>query len=74
MFEDAPSGIVSGYRAGAKVIALTTTLNETILFDNVRKIEPNIDMNKVLIIEGYNEDSLKKVIDFVEKSEETKKT
>ena len=66
VFEDAPSGIVSGYRAGAKVIALTTTLDEATLFDNVRKIEPTIDMNKILIIEGYDEDSLKKVIEFAE--------
>ncbi|MGV8168657.1 MAG: HAD family hydrolase [Candidatus Nanoarchaeia archaeon] len=66
VFEDAPSGIVAGYRAGAKVVALTTTLSKQILIEATTNMYPDVDFGKILIIDDFSDASLKKVIEFAE--------
>ncbi|MFA6073513.1 MAG: HAD-IA family hydrolase [Candidatus Woesearchaeota archaeon] len=70
VFEDAPSGIVSGYRAGAKVVALTTTLDKKSLIKHTLEIDPTIEINSLLFINKFNDSSLKKIISYTKKNTE----
>lgn len=64
VFEDSPSGIVSGYRAGSKVIAITSTFSKQTLIENIQKIDKNINVKKVLFIDKFNEKNIQKIIQF----------
>jgi HAD superfamily hydrolase (TIGR01509 family) len=66
VFEDAPSGIISGYSAGAKVVALTTTLTKNLLIKKTLELDHSISFGKILVIDGFNQDSFNKVIEFIE--------
>lgn len=67
IFEDSPAGIVSGYRAGGKVIALTTTFNQEQLIQSIKEIDESVNPKKILFIDKFDDESLKQIIEFSEK-------
>jgi len=64
VFEDAPSGIVSGIRAGSKVIALTTTFSKETIINTIKEMDSSIELDEVLFITKFDDSSLKQIIDF----------
>ncbi|MGE0792673.1 MAG: HAD family hydrolase [Candidatus Woesearchaeota archaeon] len=63
VFEDSPSGIVSGLRAGARVVVLTTTFSKETIMDVVGDV---VNFDDILFIDGFDENSLKEVLRFSE--------
>lgn len=60
VFEDAPLGVISALRAGAKVVAVTFTFTKEQIKSVLAKYEaPNKDT--VIYINEFNEESLKKI-------------
>ncbi|MDD3175653.1 MAG: HAD-IA family hydrolase [Candidatus Nanoarchaeia archaeon] len=66
VFEDAPAGIVSGIRAGSKVIALTTTFSKETIINTIKEIDETINVDEILFIDKFEDNSLKEVINFSE--------
>ncbi|MBN1175393.1 HAD family phosphatase [Candidatus Woesearchaeota archaeon] len=66
VFEDSPSGIVSGCRAGSRVIAITTTFSKEVILNNIEKIDRSVNVNNILFIDDFSDESLTKVIKFAE--------
>jgi HAD superfamily hydrolase (TIGR01509 family) len=64
VIEDSPSGIISGYRAGSKVISITSTFSKETLIQNIQKTDKNIDFKKILFIDKFNEKNIQKIIQF----------
>ncbi len=64
VFEDSPSGVVSGCLAKAKVIAMTTTFPKDILIKNIMETDNSVNVEKILFIDNFNEKALQKVIAF----------
>jgi beta-phosphoglucomutase len=64
-FEDAPLGIASAIRAGARVVAITRTFDENLLKSHTENELHELLGNRVIFIPNYSKRSLDTVFDFV---------
>jgi HAD superfamily hydrolase (TIGR01509 family) len=70
-FEDAPSGIVSAMRSGAKVVVLTTTFNKNILLKNSSEIiGRKIKETELLFVSDFKKSSAEKIFGYLRKLEQ----
>ncbi|MFA6065285.1 MAG: HAD family phosphatase [archaeon] len=69
VFEDAPSGIVAGLRAGARIVALTTTFSKKVLLENISKIlGEKLNLERILFINDFSDENYSKLTKFLEKN------
>jgi len=55
VFEDSPAGIVSAYRAGCEVFALTTTFSKEELIKSIALLESNFVADEVMFVSSFKE-------------------